>query len=56
MEISKLFRKYDVLDMPVTLEDDKFKIIVKFVNFERLKIIKIERFFFKNCVLTASLR
>jgi hypothetical protein len=46
MEIFKIFRKCDVLDTPVTLED-KFKIIVKFVNFERLKMIKIEFFFLR---------
>jgi hypothetical protein len=29
------------LDMPGNLEDGKFKVIIDFVNFEKLKIIKI---------------
>jgi hypothetical protein len=42
MEIFKIFRKFDVCDVPVILED-KFKIIIN-VNFKNLKIIKVGRF------------
>jgi hypothetical protein len=43
-EIFKIFWKCDAWDMPVILEDDKFKIIICSVNFKSFKIIKIWRF------------
>jgi hypothetical protein len=45
METFKTFRKYDVWDMPLILEDHKFKIIIYFVSFIKLKMIKIGRYF-----------
>jgi hypothetical protein len=44
MDILKIFRKYDVSDMPVILVDDKLKTIICSASFKNLNMIKIGRF------------
>lgn len=44
IETFKISRKGDVQDVPVILEDGKFKIIINSVKFRNLKINKTGRF------------
>lgn len=41
MKTFKIFQKCDVLDMPEILEDNNFNIIINFVHFKTLKVIKL---------------